>query len=131
MNGFEPLTVNTREIDFMRTGKILAGLFIASALFGAGVAQAAETKITNNSGLPIDELAVSAPGAAKWGANLLEGAKEGSLDSGSSYAVKDLPDGTYDFQISAPDEGVLCTMPNVVVAKGEAVLDAAMGKTCK
>lgn len=115
----------------MRTTKTLAGILIASAIMAAGAAQAAGTKIINHSGLPIDELSVSAPGANQWGANLLEGVKEGALDSGKSLVVKGLADGTYDFQISAPDEAVFCTMPNVTVKKGVALLDKKMGKTCK
>jgi hypothetical protein len=97
----------------------------------SGAAHAADTKIINHSGLPIDELSVSSPGTNQWGPNLLEGVKEGALDSGKSHVVKDLADGTYDFQISAPDEAVFCIMSKVVVKKGVALLDKKMGKACK
>ena len=97
----------------------------------AAPALSAGTKIINRSGVPVDELAVSAPGTKQWGANLLDGTKDGVLDNGKSYTVKDLGDGIYDFQIAAPDEAIFCVMPNVVVKKGVATLTQAMGKACK
>ena len=87
--------------------------------------------VTNHSGLPIDELFASAPGQKAWGANLMEGLEEGVLEDGMSHEVASLADGTYDLRISAPDEGVLCYMSNVVV-KGNAVeLTPEMGKACE
>lgn len=115
----------------MRLNTFSTGLLAATVLVAATAAQAAGTKIVNHSGVPIDELSVSVPGANQWGPNLLEGAKEGALDSGKSLVVKGLADGTYDFQISAPDEAVFCTMEKVVVKKGVALLDQKMGKACK
>jgi hypothetical protein len=97
----------------------------------AASAFAAGAKIVNHSGLPIDELSVSTPGAKQWGDNLLKGTKEGVLDDGKTYLVKGLKDGTYDFQISAPDEAVFCVMPAVTVKSGGVTLTADMGKTCK
>ncbi len=96
----------------------------------ASSAFAATTSVTNNSGLPIDELFASAPGAANWGANLMEGIGEGALDTGKTHDVAFLQDGTYDFQISAPDEGVLCVMSNVQVKGGQINLTEDMGKAC-
>jgi hypothetical protein len=95
------------------------------------VAQAAGSKIVNHSGVPIDELNVSAPGTNQWGPNLLEGVKEGALDHGKSLTVKGLSDGIYDFQIAAPDEAIFCTIRNVVVKNSIAVLNQKMGKACK
>ena len=107
-------------------------LVIAVSLIAlATPAFAAGTKIANHSGKPIDELFASAPGAAKWGENLMKGMKEGSLDDGKEATVADLKDGTYDLQISAPDEGVLCVISNVTVANGAATLTPEMGAACK
>jgi hypothetical protein len=98
---------------------------IATAAYAAGVS------VTNHSGLPIDELFASAPGANAFGANLMEGIAEGALDDGKTVAIAELADGTYDLKISAPDEGVLCTISGVEV-KGAAVeLTAEQGKACK
>lgn len=74
---------------------------------------AAGVTVTNNSGLPIDELFASTPGKAEWGKNLMEGLGEGMLDTGKSHEVGELADGTYDLRLSAPDEAVLCVIPNV------------------
>ena len=79
----------------------------------ASTAYAAGTMVTNHSGLPIDELFASEAGKNAFGANLMEGIKEGALDDGKSVEVAEVADGTYDFKISAPDEGVLCTIKNV------------------
>ena len=115
----------------MKNSKAVAGVFLTTLLISTGAAHAAETKIVNQSGLPIDELSVAAPGSNKWGPNLLEGAKEGALDSGKSLTVKEIADGVYDFQLSAPDEGIMCVMKKVHVKKGVATLDTKMGKACK
>jgi hypothetical protein len=109
----------------------MAGISCIILAASAASAFAAGAKIVNHSGLPIDELSVSAPGAKQWGDNLLKGTKEGVLDDGKTYTVKGLKDGTYDFQISAPDEAVFCVMPAVTVKGGAATLTADMGKTCK
>ncbi len=106
-------------------------LFVFPLVLLAGAANATGIKIHNNSGLPIDELFVSAPGKKAWGANLLEGVPEGALDSGKSVQVAGLKAGTYDFRVSAPDEGVLCYMKNVKVKGSSLDLTAAMGKACK
>lgn len=101
-------------------------LFIAStSAFAAG------TAVTNNSGLPIDELFVAAPGTTQWSKNLMEGIAEGMLDNGKSAEVAAVADGTYDLRISAPDEAVLCVIPNVVVKDAKVDLTAELGKTCK
>lgn len=97
----------------------------------SGTAFAAGTMVTNHSGLPIDELYSSAPGAAKWGENLMVGIAEGALDDGKAVEVAALADGTYDLQLSAPDEGVLCIISNVVVKDGKVELTPDMGKNCK
>ena len=103
-----------------------------SVLILASAANAASgLMVTNNSGLPIDELFVSAPGKAAFGANLMEGIKEGALDDGKSVAVAELPDGAYDFRISAPDEGVLCTISGVDVKAGAVEFTKDLGKACK
>lgn len=109
--------------------KVLGVIAVSSALL-LGNAYAAGTKIVNQSGLPIDELAVAAPGSGQWGKNLMEGAKEGSLDSGKSYVVNGLKNGVYDFQLSAPDEAIFCTMKNVSVKSGVAKLTKEMAKAC-
>ncbi len=98
---------------------------LATASFAAG------TTVTNHSGLPIDELYSSAPGAAKWSANLMEGIAEGALDDGKTVDIAGLADGTYDLQLSAPDEGVLCVIANVTVAGGKLELTPEQGKACK
>jgi hypothetical protein len=109
-------------------------LYIVSAaiLLSAGSALASETTIHNNSGVPIDELYFSAPGKKVWSTNLIEGAPEGSLDSGKSYKVSGLTDGVWDLRIEAPDEGVSCVMPKVEIKAGSKVeLTDALGKACK
>ncbi len=100
-------------------------------LFLATPAFAAQTLVVNNSGLPIDELFVSAPGAKHWSSNLMEKIPEGALDSGKKVVIAGLENGTFDLRISAPDEGVLCYMENVTVAGGRVELTPKMGKACK
>ena len=51
---------------------------MASSAFAAGLT------VTNHSGLPIDELTVSAAGKNAFGANLMDGIKEGALDDGKT-----------------------------------------------
>lgn len=106
-------------------------LVVLPFLLVSGAALAAGTTVTNNSGLPIDELYSAAPGTTQWSANLLDGVAEGALDSGKALEIAGLADGTYDLQISAPDEAVLCVMSNVVVKDGKVELTAEMGKACK
>jgi hypothetical protein len=88
-------------------------------------------KIINHSGVPIDELYASQPGKKAWGANLLDGAKEGSLEDGMEYVVAGLSDGTYDLRVEAPDEGISCVMPTVSVKSGTAMLTPEIAKGCK
>jgi hypothetical protein len=106
---------------------ILAVPFIALA----GSAFAAGLTVNNHTGLPIDELFASAPGAAAWGANLMDGIPEGALDDGKTVEIAALADGVYDLQLSAPDEGVLCTISNVEIKAGVVDLTPDMGKACK
>ncbi len=91
---------------------------------------ATKTSITNNSGLPIDELFSAKPGTKDWGKNILEGVAEGALDSGKTVAVAGLADGTYDLRVSAPDEGILCYMKNVTVKNHKVEFTPDMGKAC-
>jgi hypothetical protein len=100
-------------------------LFMSGAAFAAGVT------VTNHSGLPIDELYASAPGAAAWGKNLMDGVPEGALDDGNTTDIAAIADGTYDLQVSAPDEGVLCVIANVAIAGGKLELTPEQGKACK
>lgn len=100
-------------------------LAFAAPAFAAGLT------VTNHSGLPIDELFASEPGKAAWGANLMEGIAEGALDDGKTVEISALPDGTYDFQISAPDEAVLCVISNVTVTGGKVEFTPELGKSCK
>ena len=100
-------------------------LAIATTAYAAGVT------VTNHSGLPIDELFVSAPGKDAFGANLMEGVKEGALDDGKTVAISEVAIGTYDFKISAPDEGVLCTIKDVKVEGSKVEFTAELGKACK
>lgn len=100
-------------------------MVMASSAFAAGLT------VTNHSGLPIDELTVSAPGANAFGANLMDGIKEGALDDGKTVAIAEVADGTYDFKISAPDEGVLCTIKDVKVEGSKVEFTAELGKACK
>jgi hypothetical protein len=100
-------------------------IVMASSAFAAGLT------VTNHSGLPIDELFASPAGGASFGANLMEGIKEGALDDGKTVAVAELADGTYDFKLSAPDEGVLCTIAGVDVKGGVVEFTAEQGKACK
>ena len=102
-----------------------------TTLLLAGPAFAAGLTVTNNSGLPIDELFASAPGAAKWSDNLMQGIAEGALDTGKTAEISALADGTYDLQLSAPDENVLCVIANVTIADGKVELTPDMGKACK
>ena len=97
----------------------------------ATAAYAAGTMVTNNSGRPIDELFASEPGKNAFGANLMEGIKEGALDDGKSVEVAAVADGTYDFKISAPEEAVLCTIKDVKVEGGKVTFTAENGKACK
>jgi hypothetical protein len=92
-----------------------------------GQALAAGTMIVNHSGLPIDELFASEP----WGANMMEGLGEGSLEAGMSHEVAAVADGVYDLRISAPDEGILCYMSNVEIKNASVELTPDMGKNCK
>ena len=100
-------------------------LVIAAPAFAGGLT------VTNNSGLPIDELFVSAPGKASFGANLMEGIKEGALDNGKTVEVAAVEDGSYDFKLSAPDESVLCTIAAVEVKGGVVEFTPEHGKACK
>lgn len=109
--------------------RILIALPIALAI--SSTAFAANTKIVNNSGLPIDELMAAAPGTKDWGKNLMEGMAEGSLEAGMTAEVAELADGTYDLRISAPDEGILCYMSNVEIKSGAVELTPEHGKACK
>lgn len=111
--------------------KLTTLLFPAALLLSATSAFAAGTSVTNNSGLPIDELFVAASGTTEWGKNLMEGVAEGMLDNGKSAEVAAVADGTYDLRISAPDEGVLCVIPNVAVKDAKIDLTPELGKTCK
>ena len=100
-------------------------MVMASSAFAAGLT------VTNHSGLPIDELTVSAAGTNAFGANLMDGLKEGALDDGKTVAIAVVADGTYDFKISAPDEGVLCTIKDVKVEGSKVELTMEQGKACK
>ena len=100
-------------------------LVVASSAFAGGLT------VTNNSGLPLDELFASAAGQNAFGANLMEGIKEGALDEGKTVAVAELADGTYDFKLSAPDEGVLCTISGVKVEGAKVAFTPEQGKACK
>lgn len=100
-------------------------MVMASSAFAAGLT------VTNHSGLPIDELTVSAAGKNAFGANLMDGIKEGALDDGKTVTIAALADGTYDFKISAPDEGVLCTIKGVTVKGSKVTLTPKEGKACK
>lgn len=101
-------------------------LAIASSAFAAS-----GLTVTNHSGLPIDELYASPAGKAAFGANLMEGVKEGALDDGKTVAIAELADGAYDFKLSAPDEGVLCTITGVKVKGSKVTFSAKEGKACK
>jgi hypothetical protein len=98
---------------------------IATPAFAAG------TTIVNHSGKPIDELFASEPGKKAWGENLMRGMKEGALEDGMTAEVAAVKDGTYDLQLSAPDEGVLCVIANVDIKGGKAELTPDMGKACQ
>ena len=100
-------------------------MVMASSAFAAGLT------VTNHSGLPIDELTVSAAGKNTFGANLMDGIKEGALDDGKTVTIADLADGTWDSKISAPDEGVLCTISNVKVEGSKVELTPDLGKACR
>jgi hypothetical protein len=113
------------------SGGLLSFLALSMAVLSLSPAQASAAKIVNRSGVPIDELSIATPGTKEWGPNLLEGVKEGALDSGKTLLVKGISDGTYDFQISAPDEAIFCTMEKVTVSNGTALLTKTMGKACK
>jgi hypothetical protein len=102
-----------------------------AAVLATQALAATKTTITNNSGLPIDELFSAAPGTKAWGTNILDGVPEGALDSGKTIEVANLADGTYDLRILAPDEGVLCYMENVTVKDHKVDLTPDMGKACK
>ena len=111
--------------------KKLVVLSLAALAFTSAAAFAAGTKVTNNSGLPIDEMFLSEPGKQAWGKNIMEGIAEGALDTGKSVEINEFADGTYDIRISAPDEGVLCYMQGVEVKGGAVEFSPEMGKACK
>lgn len=111
--------------------KKLAVLSLAAFVSLSSAALAAGVKVTNNSGLPIDELFLSEPGKKAWGDNIMAGIAEGALDNGKTVELNGLADGTYDLRISAPDEGVLCYMENVTVKGDTLELTPEMGKACK
>ena len=113
------------EQDMKRVLFALPLMVMASSAFAAGLT------VTNHSGLPIDELTVSPAGKNTFGANLMDGIKEGALDDGKTVAIAELADGTYDFKISAPDEGVLCTIKDVKVEGSKVELTPEQGKACK
>lgn len=106
-------------------------LFVLPLMMTAPCAFAAGLTVTNHSGLPIDELFASPAGKGAFGANLMEGVKEGALDDGKTAAVSEVAAGTYDFKVSAPDEGVLCTIKDVKVEGAELTLTAEQGNACK
>lgn len=107
-------------------------LYVLPLLLATPVLAAASgLTVVNHSGLPIDELYVSAPGKANFGKNLMEGIGEGMLDDGKTATVAAVADGTYDVRVSAPDEGVLCVIPKAHVKGGKLDLTPALGKTCK
>lgn len=106
-------------------------LLIIPMLVMASSAYAASLTVTNHSGLPIDELFASPAGKDAFGANLMEGIKEGALDDGKTVDVVGLANGAYDLKISAPDEGVLCTIKDVKVSGPQLELTAEQGKACK
>jgi hypothetical protein len=109
--------------------KLALAILLCSAASSAYAETA--TKVANDSGLPIDELFVAAPGTKNWSANLMNGVPEGALDSGKQIMVSGLDDGTFDLRISAPDEGVLCYMKDVVIKSHSVELTPEMGKACK
>lgn len=111
--------------------KKIAILSLAALASMSALAFAAGTKVTNNSGLPIDEMFLSEPGKKVWGANIMEGIAEGALDNGKSVDLEALKDGVYDIRISAPDEGILCYMTDVTVKGGAVEFTPEMGKNCK
>ena len=69
--------------------------------------------------------------AAAIGANLMDGIKEGALDDGKTVTIAELADGKYDFKVSAPDEGVLCTIKDAKVKGSKVTFSAKEGKACK
>ena len=101
-------------------------LVMASSAFAAS-----GLTVTNHSGLPIDELTASPAGKDTFGANLMDGVKEGALDDGKTVTIAELADGKYDFKISAPDEGVLCTIKDVTVKGSKVTFTKKEGKACK
>ena len=106
-------------------------LFALPLMLAASTAFAAGLTVTNHTGLPIDELYASPAGKNQFGANLMEGVKEGALDNGKTVAVASVAPGVYDFRLSAPDEGVLCTISNVKVKGGKLEFTPKQGKACK
>src|SRR6478672_1354204 len=100
-------------------------MVMASSAFAAGLT------VTNHSGLPFDELSASPAGKNTFGANLMDGVKEGALDDGKTVTIAALPDGKYDFKVSAPDEGILCTIKDVTVKGSKVTFSAKEGKACK
>ena len=100
-------------------------MMLASAAFAAGLT------VTNHSGLPIDELFASPAGKGAFGPNLMDGIKEGALDDGKTVMIAALADGKYDFKVSAPDEGVLCTIKDIEVKGGMIEFTPDEGKACK
>ncbi|MFT3988712.1 hypothetical protein [Aestuariivirga sp.] len=99
-------------------------------ILSASTASAAGIKVTNHSGLPIDEMFVSKPGKKAWGKNIMEAIPDGALDDGKSVVIPALKEGTFDLRISAPDDGVLCYMRNVTIKAPALELTPAMGKSC-
>ena len=102
-------------------------LVMASSAFAAG----AGLSVTNKSGIPMDELYASPVGKNAFGANLMAGVKDGALDKGRTAVLAALADGTYDFKVSAPDEGIECTIMGVAVKGSKVVFTPKEGKACK
>ena len=103
-------------------------LVLASSAFAAG---AAGLSVTNKSGIPMDELYASPAGKGAFGENLMAGVKDGALDKGKTAVLAALADGTYDFKVSAPDEGIECTIKGVAVKGSKIVFTPKEGKACK
>jgi hypothetical protein len=100
-------------------------MLMATSAFAAGLT------VSNHSGLPIDELTASPAGKNTFGANLMDGIKEGALDDGKTVTIAELADGKYDFKLSAPDEGILCTIKDVAVKGSKVTFSKKEGKACK
>jgi len=94
-------------------------LLPAAVLFIAGAAHAAPVSIQfrNSSEWDIQEMYLSPTGEESWGPDQLG---QATIPSGSTFTLRNIPVGDYDFKIVDEDEDE-CIIEEVTIADDEAV----------